>query len=270
MSQLSAQNNRLLIAQEDTLLIASPEGLIEQTVKGLQAPVHAAAYIGDEVAIAVDHRIVTTQGGLAHWRDRMRGFGAIGDLASSAQTLLIADEKNHKIIGYDFNQDKPFLVAGNGDEDITDGPSKEASLGYISKLSYMKDDLYFIDSKIGQLRVMRSAQIHTCEGGELTGAADLACGQMQGCGGFRIFALCGDTVMVYDPIGQSSTLLTQAPRGAIAIALLGCALFFLTDSHALVRLDLQTMQTEAIALSYSTQWRACVPWADMGEGGMDV
>jgi hypothetical protein len=265
MAQLSIYNHQLFITRGDQLLIASLDGTIQSTVEMLGEPIRAAAPLGDEVALALKSRIIITEKRRSQWRELMKGFGAIGDVITQNDDLVIADAQRHRLIGFDAREERPYKLAGSGEAAITDGPAKEAGLDAVSRLGVYGESLYFLDARIGQLRLLKGDAVQTCEQGGFEGAQDLACGQMDGaCGGFRIFILREGEILAYDPIDQSQSVVCEAPQGAQAIALEGCALYVLSTG-GVERLDLKEMRYEPIELKNGPDMHRAGPATEMNE-----
>lgn len=76
------------------------------------------------------------------------------DLELDQSRLWIANAGTHQILGLDLNRLTLEQIAGNGGEDILDGPSKQALLAQPSGLFWRARDqtLYFVDSETSSVR----------------------------------------------------------------------------------------------------------------------
>ncbi len=78
--------------------------------------------------------------------------------------LVIASAGLHQLHLYDFASNTVTLLAGNGGEDIIDGPAKSAELAQPSALQVVGDAVYFLDAETSSLRVLKDGKIKTLIG----------------------------------------------------------------------------------------------------------
>lgn len=83
---------------------------------------------------------------------------------SDGQKLVIASAGLHQLHIYDFATKTVTLLAGNGGEDIIDGPAKSAELAQPSALQVVGDAIYFLDAETSSLRVLKDGKIKTLIG----------------------------------------------------------------------------------------------------------
>ncbi|MBL8639789.1 MAG: hypothetical protein JNK24_05485 [Alphaproteobacteria bacterium] len=83
---------------------------------------------------------------------------------SDGLQLVIASAGLHQLHLYDFASNTVSLLAGNGGEDIIDGPAKSAELAQPSALQVVGDAVYFLDAETSSLRVLKDGKIKTLIG----------------------------------------------------------------------------------------------------------
>ncbi|MDE1768002.1 MAG: redoxin domain-containing protein [Candidatus Micrarchaeota archaeon] len=90
------------------------------------------------------------------------------DLACDGKTIFIAMAGLHQIWGYDIKTGHVSVFAGNGREDVIDGPAALAELAQPSGLWYKSGTLYVADSEASAIRsiALKSGYVSTLAGGE--------------------------------------------------------------------------------------------------------
>lgn len=214
---------------------------------------------GDDTVISIDL--------LTHRRTVvLSGTRAPYDLEIADGILYVAMAAAHQVLAYSLDDFRELERYGNGYEALRDGTSDTAQLAQPSSLSWLHDQLWFVDAESSSLRLIAGGQVHTAIGEGLftSGDSDMSpillqhpqgvvAGQYgDGCGGGRLFIAdtFNDKVKVYDPEqGQMMTLIKDlhAPSG---ISKHGCDLYIAdTDAHRIIRFDLSKMHSEVMRFS---------------------
>jgi DNA-binding beta-propeller fold protein YncE len=95
------------------------------------------------------------------------GLNSPWDLLLQGQTLYIAMAGHHQIWTLDLEKSRLAPFAGNGREDIVDGPSDEASFAQPSGLTSDGKNLFVADSEVSAVRAVALAnrpEVHTLVG----------------------------------------------------------------------------------------------------------
>lgn len=130
---LAYKNNQLLICDTENHLLRLAD-LSSNTVATLAGTGHQALY-GGEGGIA------TTTALNSPW-----------DVTLIDESAYIAMAGSHQIWRYDFNTKVIEVFAGNGYENIVDGPRTQAQLAQPSGITHTNHSLYFADSEVSAVR----------------------------------------------------------------------------------------------------------------------
>lgn len=160
--------NRLAIADtgHDRILICTLDGTIEQQIGGLSQP-QGVLFDGDRLIVA---NMLADEVGSVNLRTGERrvlasDISSAWDVAPWQGGIAVAEAGRHRLwwIGPDGGAE---VLAGTSGENIVDGPALEALLAQPSGLSTGPDggSLYFADSEVSALRVLRDGVITTLVG----------------------------------------------------------------------------------------------------------
>jgi thiol-disulfide isomerase/thioredoxin len=113
--------------------------------------------------VDLDRKLVTTVAGIG----KQAEWGAIGgkavttalsspwDICSVESSLFVAMAGSHQIWQYSFEDETIFPFAGNGGENLVDGPGQNAQLAQPSGITSDKGDhLFFADSEVSAIRAI--------------------------------------------------------------------------------------------------------------------
>jgi len=124
--------------------------------------------------IDLEQRMVTTVAGTGRqgpWvsyggKGTATSLSSPWDVACKDGIVYIAMAGNHQIWTYDTKTEQALPFAGSGQENIIDGPAKQAQLAQPSGISIFEDTLYFADSEVSAIRKiqLQEKQVRTIVG----------------------------------------------------------------------------------------------------------
>ncbi len=199
------------------------------------------------------------------------GLNSPWDILLQGNTLYIAQAGHHQIWTLDLNQGRLAPFAGNGREDLADGPREQASFAQPSGLASDGNNLFVADSEVSAIRAipLRGGDVRTIVGqglfefGDVDGVGDQvrlqhALGVAYHEGKLYVADTYNSKIKVIDPNKRSSTTYLGEPGGWLnqpmfnepaGLSIAGEKLYVAdTNGHRIRVVDLKTKAVATLKL----------------------